>query len=112
MRLIRRPRLPALSGAAARRAPSARNRAANDVRAAFNKNGGALAEPGAVNYLFSRSGVILVPAADTTEDDVLMAGLEAGIEDVTLDGDTFTITRAGKEKLATLLRGQDIADGG
>jgi len=68
-----------------------RNRAANDVRAAFNKHGGSLAEPGAVNYLFSRTGVILVPAAATTEDDLLMAGLEAGITDVTLDGDTFTV---------------------
>ena len=68
-----------------------RNRAANDVRAAFNKNGGALAEPGAVNYLFSRAGVIIVSAADTTEDDLLLAGLEAGIEDVTLDGDTYTV---------------------
>jgi transcriptional/translational regulatory protein YebC/TACO1 len=48
-----------------------RNRAANDVRAAFNKNGGTLAAPGAVNYLFS---------------------LEAGIEDVTREGDTFTVT--------------------
>jgi YebC/PmpR family DNA-binding regulatory protein len=69
-----------------------RNRAANDVRAAFNKNGGSLAEPGAVNYLFTRTGVILVRADVTTEDDLLMAGLEAGIDDVRQDGDTFTIT--------------------
>lgn len=68
-----------------------RNRAANDVRAAFNKHGGSLAEPGAVNYLFSRTGLIQVPAAATTEDDILMAGLEAGIDDVALDGDTFTV---------------------
>ena len=68
-----------------------RNRAANDVRAAFNKNGGSLAEPGAVNYLFSRAGVIMVPAAGTSEDDILMAGLEVGIEDVTSDGDMFTV---------------------
>ena len=69
-----------------------RNRAANDVRASFNKNGGSLAEPGAVNYLFTRTGVILVPASQVTEDDLLMAGLEAGIEDVTVDDDTFTVT--------------------
>jgi YebC/PmpR family DNA-binding regulatory protein len=69
-----------------------RNRAANDVRAAFNKNGGSLAEPGAVNYLFSRTGVILVPAAQVEEDDLLLAGLEAGIEDVTRDGDSYTVT--------------------
>ncbi len=69
-----------------------RNRAANDVRAAFNKNGGSLAEPGAVNYLFTRTGVILVPAGQVSEDDLLLAGLEAGIEDVRLEGDMFTLT--------------------
>ncbi|HWB70901.1 MAG TPA: YebC/PmpR family DNA-binding transcriptional regulator [Egibacteraceae bacterium] len=69
-----------------------RNRAGNDVRAAFNKNGGSLAEPGAVNYLFARTGVILVPAAQASEDDILLAGLEAGIDDVRLEGDTYTVT--------------------
>ena len=68
-----------------------RNRAANDVRAAFNKHGGSLAEPGAVNYLFARTGVILVPAGQATEDDILLAGLEAGIADVTTDGDLHTV---------------------
>jgi YebC/PmpR family DNA-binding regulatory protein len=69
-----------------------RNRAANDVRAAFNKNGGTLAAPGAVNYLFSRTGVVLVAAEGVAEDDLIAAGLEAGIEDVTREGDTFTVT--------------------
>jgi YebC/PmpR family DNA-binding regulatory protein len=69
-----------------------RNRAANDVRSAFNKNGGSLAEPGAVNYLFSRTGVIAVAADHAGEDDILLAGLDAGIEDVTEEGDTFTVT--------------------
>jgi YebC/PmpR family DNA-binding regulatory protein len=69
-----------------------RNRAANDVRSSFSKHGGSLAEPGAVNYLFSRTGVILVPADGASEDDILVAGLDAGIEDVQLDGDTYTVT--------------------
>ncbi|MGH8909378.1 MAG: YebC/PmpR family DNA-binding transcriptional regulator [Egibacteraceae bacterium] len=69
-----------------------RNRAANDVRAAFNKNGGSLAAPGAVNYLFTRTGVILVPARATSEDDLLTAGLDAGILDIAEDGDSFMIT--------------------
>ena len=68
-----------------------RNRAAADVRSAFNKNGGNLAEPGAVNYLFTRVGVITVPADRTTEDDILLAGLDAGITDVETDGETFTV---------------------
>ena len=68
-----------------------RNRAASDVRSAFTKNGGSLAEPGAVNYLFSRTGVIVVSADAATEDDILLAGLDAGIEEVTLDGDVFQV---------------------
>jgi YebC/PmpR family DNA-binding regulatory protein len=68
-----------------------RNRAANDVRAAFNKNGGSLAEPGAVNYLFRRSGVVLVPVGQATEDDILMAGLDAGITDISADESSFIV---------------------
>ncbi len=69
-----------------------RNRAAADVRTAFSKNGGSLAEPGAVNYMFSRTGVITVSKDGVEEDDLLLAGLEAGIEDVSDDGEQFTVT--------------------
>lgn len=69
-----------------------RNRAASDVRSAFSKNGGNLAEPGAVNYLFTRTGVLLVPADGVGEDDLLLAALDAGMEDVRLDGDTYVVT--------------------
>ncbi|MDR3151894.1 MAG: YebC/PmpR family DNA-binding transcriptional regulator, partial [Bifidobacteriaceae bacterium] len=50
-----------------------KNRAASDVRLAFTKGGGQLADPGSVSYLFSRKGVILVPADGVTEDDIYMA---------------------------------------
>ena len=56
-----------------------RNRAASDVRAAFNRNNGNLGEPGSVAYLFDRMGYIEV---EGDEDDVLMAAIEAGAEDV------------------------------
>ncbi|MGI9018278.1 MAG: YebC/PmpR family DNA-binding transcriptional regulator [Euzebya sp.] len=69
-----------------------RNRAAADVRTAFSKNGGSLAEPGAVNYLFTRTGVITVQKEGVDEDDLLLAGLDAGLEDVADDGDYYTIT--------------------
>lgn len=69
-----------------------RNRAAADVRAAFNKHGGSLAEPGAVNYLFTRTGVIQLPKQGVEEDDILLAGLEAGVEDVADDGEVWTVT--------------------
>jgi YebC/PmpR family DNA-binding regulatory protein len=68
-----------------------RNRAAMEVRTAMTRGGGTMADPGSVSYLFNRKGVILVPADDTTEDDVLMAVLDAGAEEVNdLDG-TFEV---------------------
>ncbi len=69
-----------------------RNRAASDVRVAFTRNGGTMADPGSVSYLFSRRGVVLVPKADgLTEDDVLGAVLDAGAEEVNDLGDSFEV---------------------
>lgn len=61
---------------------SNRNRAAQDVRSAFNGNGGKLAEPGAVAWMFEPKGVVLVAKAGTTEDDVFLIAADAGAEDV------------------------------
>src|SRR6201984_1049921 len=55
-----------------------RNRAASDVRTAFSRNGGSMADPGSVSYLFHRKGVIIVEKNGVTEDDVLAAVLDAG----------------------------------
>lgn len=77
-----------------------RNRAANDVRAAFNKNGGSLAEPGAVNYLFARTGVLEVAADGVDEDDVLVAGIDAGVTDVVREDATYRVTCAPTDVLA------------
>jgi YebC/PmpR family DNA-binding regulatory protein len=68
-----------------------RNRAASDVRVAFTRNGGTMADPGSVSYLFSRKGVVVVPKEGTTEDDVMMAVLDAGAEEVTDEGEAFEI---------------------
>ncbi|MBV9098875.1 MAG: YebC/PmpR family DNA-binding transcriptional regulator, partial [Frankiaceae bacterium] len=69
-----------------------RNRAASEVRTAFSRNGGSLADPGSVAYLFNRKGVVLVPKAGSlTEDDVLGAVLDAGAEEVNDLGDTFEV---------------------
>jgi YebC/PmpR family DNA-binding regulatory protein len=61
-----------------------RNRAAMEVRTAMTRNGGTMADPGSVSYLFARKGVIIVENEDgsTSEDDVLMAVLDAGAEEV------------------------------
>jgi len=70
-----------------------RNRAASDVRTAFSRNGGSMADPGSVAYLFNRKGVVIVgKAAGVTEDDVLAAVLDAGAEEVNDLGDSFEIT--------------------
>jgi YebC/PmpR family DNA-binding regulatory protein len=63
-----------------------RNRAAMEVRTAMTRNGGSLADPGSVSFLFNRKGVVVVPKAQegraVSEDDVLEATLEAGAEEV------------------------------
>jgi len=59
-----------------------RNRTSQDLRAAFRKHGGSLAEPGAVQWQFSRHGVILVSQSTITEDEIMAAALEAGADDV------------------------------
>ena len=68
-----------------------RNRAAAEVRIAFTRNGGQMADPGSVSYLFNRKGVVMVPKAGTDEDSVMEAVLEAGGEEVNDFGDSFEV---------------------
>ncbi|HEY3735865.1 MAG TPA: YebC/PmpR family DNA-binding transcriptional regulator [Jatrophihabitans sp.] len=68
-----------------------RNRAATEVRTAMSRNGGSLADPGSVAYLFNRKGVVIVPKNGQTEDDVLGAVLDAGAEEVNDLGEAFEI---------------------
>jgi YebC/PmpR family DNA-binding regulatory protein len=68
-----------------------RNRAATEVRTAMTRNGGAMADPGSVAYLFARKGVVIVPKADLAEDDVLLAVLDAGAEEVNDLGESFEV---------------------
>ncbi|MEY3588197.1 MAG: hypothetical protein RJA47_793 [Actinomycetota bacterium] len=67
-----------------------RNRTASDVRSAFTKFGGSMAEPGAVGWQFSRRGVILVDGS-ADEDTVMTVALESGAEDVERDGDSWKV---------------------
>ncbi len=72
-----------------------RNRAAMEVRTATSRNGGTLADPGSVAYLFTRKGVVVLPKSqgdrEISEDDVLEATLEAGAEEVNDLGDSFEV---------------------
>jgi YebC/PmpR family DNA-binding regulatory protein len=84
-----------------------RNRAASDVRLAFTRNGGALADPGSVAYLFTRKGVVLVPADGLGEDDVLSAVLEAGAEEVNEIGGSFEVISEATDLVAVRTALQD-----
>jgi len=78
-----------------------RNRAATDVRTALTRNGGSLADAGSVSYLFSRKGVVIVPKTESlTEDDVLMAVLDAGAEEVNDLGEAFEVVSEPSELVA------------
>ncbi|HSF25981.1 MAG TPA: YebC/PmpR family DNA-binding transcriptional regulator, partial [Actinomycetes bacterium] len=78
-----------------------RNRAASDVRVAVTRNGGSMADPGSVSYLFHRKGVVIVPKADgLTEDDVLLAVLEAGAEEVNDLGEAFEVVSEAGDLVA------------
>ncbi|GAA0930688.1 YebC/PmpR family DNA-binding transcriptional regulator [Kribbella koreensis] len=72
-----------------------RNRAAADVRTAMTRNGGSLADPGSVAYLFNRKGVIVVNKEQDgktySEDDVMEAVLEAGADEVNDLGESFEV---------------------
>ena len=68
-----------------------RNRAATDVRTAMNKNGGNMADAGSVSYLFNRKGVAVLEKGDHTEDDILLAVLDAGAEEVNDIGEKFEV---------------------
>ena len=69
-----------------------RNRAASEVRVAVTRNGGSMADPGSVSYMFNRKGVVIVSkASGITEDKILEHVLDAGAEDVTDLGESFEI---------------------
>ena len=68
-----------------------RNRTGAEVRSVFSRLGGSMAEPGSVSWQFSRKGVILVPRR-FEEDDVMLAAIDAGADDVIDDGEEWRVT--------------------
>lgn len=68
-----------------------RNRAASEVRATVTRNGGFMADPGSVSFMFERRGVVRVPAEGHEEDDIMMAVIDAGAEDIIRSGTAFEI---------------------
>jgi YebC/PmpR family DNA-binding regulatory protein len=85
-----------------------KNRAAAEVRTALSRNGGSMADPGSVSYLFSRKGVVIVPkATGATEDDVLTAVLDAGAEEVNDLGESFEVVSEATDLVAVRTALQD-----
>ena len=78
-----------------------RNRAASEVRVAVTRNGGSMADPGSVSYLFNRKGVVIVSKdGKVTEDQILEAVLEAGCEEVNDLGESFEIVSEPSDLVA------------
>ena len=68
-----------------------RNRAATEVRTALTRNGGTFADAGSVSYLFNRKGVVIVPKAGLSEDDLMLAVLDAGAEEINDLDESFEV---------------------
>ena len=78
-----------------------RNRAASEVRVAVTRNGGSMADPGSVSYMFNRKGVVIVSKVDgVTEDKVLEQVLEVGAEEVNDLGDSLEIVSEPSDLVA------------
>jgi len=85
-----------------------RNRAASEVRIALTRNGGSMADPGSVSYLFNRKGVVIVPKTDgLTEDDLLLAVLDAGADEVNDLGEAFEVVSEATDLVAVRTALQD-----
>jgi YebC/PmpR family DNA-binding regulatory protein len=74
-----------------------RNRTGAEIKNVFTRNGGSLAEPGAVAWQFERKGVVVLPHDAATEDDLMLAALDAGAEDIVDTGDTWQVTTASAD---------------
>src|SRR5215216_5308258 len=76
-----------------------RNRTSSEVRHAFDKQGGSLGEPGSVAWQFEKKGEIVVDSGRYAEDD-LLAAIDAGAEDLAMDGDVWEIVTGPAELTA------------
>ncbi|MEM6346136.1 MAG: YebC/PmpR family DNA-binding transcriptional regulator [Bacteroidota bacterium] len=70
------------------------NRTVANVRSYFNKYNGSMGKSGSVDYMFERKGIFIFPAEGLDEDEITMALLEGGLEDIERDGDNFVATCA------------------
>ena len=77
-----------------------RNRAASDTRVAVTRNGGNMADPGSVSYMFERKGVVMVPQGVSSEEQIMEAVLDVGAEEVNDHGGSIEIISDSKDVVA------------
>ena len=87
-----------------------KNRTVAELRHVLSRHGGSLGENGSVAWMFKKIGLITVPAASATEDELMVATLDAGAEDIELDEDVFRVeTNPGSlEAVKTALEQNNI----
>ncbi len=87
-----------------------RNRTGSEIRSLFTRNGGSMAEPGAVAWQFERKGIVSV-ARSVPEDDLMLPALEAGADDIVDDGETWRVTVAPGElqQVRSAIEGSGLA---
>ncbi len=86
-----------------------KNRSAAEIRAIFTKNHGHLAGSGSVAWMFHRKGVITITAPGISEDDVILAALDAGAEDVRSHEDIIEVITPPDNKLEAVTKGLELA---
>jgi len=88
-----------------------KNRTVAEIRHILTKHGGSLGENGSVAWMFDKKGVVSIPAANTTEDDLMMIVLDAGAEDIEQDDDVFLVKSepANLEAVKTALEENGVA---
>lgn len=86
-----------------------RNRTVAEIRNTFNNHGGNLGETGCVAFVFENKGFISIPQGSRSEDDVFMAAIEAGAEDVFVEADSYDVVTAPQD--FTAVRAALEADG-
>lgn len=87
-----------------------RNRTTSEIRNIFTKKGGNMAGAGSVSWIFHRKGLITVEKSACDEDTLLSIAIEAGADDMKIEGDRFEITTSPEnfEQVKEALKGKDI----
>jgi len=85
-----------------------RNRTVSNVRAIFNKRGGELGTNGSLSYMFDRKGIISLPKGDLDPDDFELELIDAGVEEIELEDDTFMITTPMEDFHSVQLKLQEM----